>query len=973
MTMRALLLSLALTHASGFLSKTPALPAAGPPRGRSPRGAAPPRMFFERLSDDAVAAVMQAQQEAARMGCSEVGTEHLLLGLVQYPETADKALKSFGVGRVEDVRREAVALPGNGGGDEKKKGGLGDLFGSGGSAGGSGKGETLPFTGTAKKAFDASMKEAEGLKRSGIGSELLLVGCVTGASESSAVTVLENLKVDVEGLTEALREAARSAPELVGAGKSASGPSGEVSSTLDDFCTNLSEAAAKGELDAVIGREEEMRRLCAVLVRRRKNNACLIGDPGVGKTAIVEGLAQRIHDGAVPPRLRNATVLSLDLSAMVAGTRYRGAFEERLQTLLDEVKGSKGTDAPILLFVDELHNLLGAGSAGEGSMDAANMLKPALARGELQCVGATTVEEYRRYIGKDAALERRFQPIDVPEPDEEACLQILQGLKGSYEAHHGMSFADTALSSAVRLSKRYIPDRYLPDKAIDLLDEAGAEVQMDGGGGTVAAEDVASVVSRWTGVPITKLSLDEGQSLLDLERTIAQRVLGQSDAVNAVSRAVRRARAGLRRGDRPVASFLFCGPTGVGKTELAKALAGAYYGAEKQMVRLDMSEYMERHTVSRLTGPPPGYVGFEQGGQLTEAVRRNPHSLILLDEVEKAHPDVFNILLQVLDDGRLTDSQGRTVDFSNALLIMTANVGSAKILEELKHEADEGAADGAAPAPAPFPTPAPLPEDPASDLVRAFDQLRSASERLARDSGAPMDDDMKQLLDSLSTQGEQLRSALASSPPQGATPTPQPSVPAGRPAPPPRASAAYERVVGLVKGELVGQFRPEFLNRLDEVVVFRPLRSVELQSVARLLVASVAEAASAELGSRLDVSDAFLDRVVSDGTADPRYGARPMRRAVARLLEDPLAEAIMGGFIKAGDDAHVDVQQDSNGNVVTVMNMRNRAKRSFAVAGNSGGIEDAKAPAVDAEAPEESGEAPESGEEMAAAMPVSGA
>eukprot|EP00968_Pinguiococcus_pyrenoidosus_P012818 scaffold1144_cov215-Pinguiococcus_pyrenoidosus.AAC.3 len=915
-------------------------------------------MFFERLSSDAVAAVIQAQQEAKSMGSDQVGTEHLLLGLLAHPETAGKALRKAGLNSPDQVRGEVASLPGNVA-PPKAAGALGDFFSSGGSKDSKGDmGEMLPFTGTARKAFDVSMKEAEAIKCEGIGSELLLVGTLGGSTDSSAVVVLKNLNVDTDSLLEDLREAAKSAPSLVMAGKKSNAHSGS-NSVLEEFCTNLNELAEQGEIDPVIGRDEELQRLATVLVRRRKNNACLVGDPGVGKTAIAEGLALNIVEGRVPARLRNSTVLSVDLSAMVAGTQYRGAFEERLQRLLDEAKEQRKKGESVILFIDELHNLLGAGRA-DGSMDAANMLKPALARGELQCVGATTMEEYRRYVSKDAALERRFQPLMVEEPSEEECLGILQGLKSRYEEHHSVKYTDDALRAAVTLSNRYISDRFLPDKAIDLVDEAGAIVQMsamlkdssilgfeskasakkeESGSNKVTAEDVASVVARWTGVPVQKLTLDESQSLLTLEGTLAARVLGQMDAVNAVSRAVRRARAGLRAKGRPVASFLFCGPTGVGKTELAKALSGAYYNSEKTMIRLDMSEYMERHTVSRLTGPPPGYIGFEEGGQLTEAVRRSPHALVLLDEIEKAHPDVFNILLQVLDDGRLTDSAGRTVDFSNVMLIMTANVGSRAILrgmagQDQENSAEEDGEDSAA-APAAV---APKEVSPAERLLAAYDALQDATVDMIRMGNLDAQGEMgiQEILKSIGDQGDQLRSALG----VNEVASLDVSAEEGTSSSAASQSSNYDDIVAAVKGELGDIFRPEFLNRLDEVVVFQPLPRQDLQSVARLLVKTVTEMADKELSIEVDVTDKFIDRVVEEGTADVRYGARPLRRAVARLLEDPLAEALMQGFVKTGDGAVVDVSAaGADGRPISIMNMRNRAKRNFAIAEGGGGIE----------------------------------
>ena len=623
--------------------------------------------------------------------------------------------------------------------------------------------------------------------------------------------------------------------DLVAAGgaKSSSSSKGNSKSVLAECGIDLSALAAAGKLDPCLGRDEELEQLMRVLVRRRKSNPCLVGDPGVGKTALVEGLALAVHAGSVPPKLRNSRVVALQLGALVADTKYRGDFEERLKRVLDEC----AADPRIILFIDELHTVIGAGAAGEsGGIDAANLLKPALARGDFRCVGATTVEEYRRYVEKDAALERRFQPIMVGEPTPVAARRILEGLAPAYGTHHGVTYSSDALDAAVRLSVRYINDRFLPDKAIDVLDEAGARVQLrsyhDAGDTSPVVEvteaDVAEVVSRWSGVPLTALSRTEADALLTLEGTLSARVVGQVPAVRAVARAVRRARAGLAPTGRPVAALLFAGPTGVGKTELVKALAETYFGTQSSLVRLDMSEYMEAFSVSRLTGPPPGYIGFEQGGQLTEAVRRQPYCCVLMDEMEKAHPDVANILLQVLEDGRLTDGKGRVVDFSNCLLVMTSNVGAQAIVDAL------AASNGGD----------------AQDEAEADDD--------AEDAAGSGDDDAN----------------------------------------------AIAQVAIAVRAELSDKYRPEFLNRLDEIVIFRPLAREALHQVVDLLLQRVS--ASAEpLGVTVSATPALRARLEREG-ASVRFGARPLRRAVRRLVEDPLAEALLEGFAAKGDAITVD-------------------------------------------------------------------
>ncbi|KAK4354396.1 hypothetical protein RND71_026590 [Anisodus tanguticus] len=655
------------------------------------------------------------------------------------------------------------------------------------------------------------------------------------------------------------------------------GTSGQKMPTLEEYGTNLTKLAEEGKLDPVVGRQPQIERVTQILGRRTKNNPCLIGEPGVGKTAIAEGLAQRIANGDVPETIEGKKVITLDMGLLVAGTKYRGEFEERLKKLMEEIKQSD----EIILFIDEVHTLIGAGAA-EGAIDAANILKPALARGELQCIGATTLDEYRKHIEKDPALERRFQPVKVPEPTVDETIQILKGLRERYEIHHKLRYTDDALVAAAQLSYQYISDRFLPDKAIDLIDEAGsrlpeeakelekelrqitkekneavrgqdfekagelrdremdlkaqitalidknkemskAESEAGDTGPLVTEADIQHIVSSWTGIPVEKVSTDESDRLLKMEETLHTRIIGQDEAVKAISRAIRRARVGLKNPNRPIASFIFSGPTGVGKSELAKALAAYYFGSEEAMIRLDMSEFMERHTVSKLIGSPPGYVGYTEGGQLTEAVRRRPYTVVLFDEIEKAHPDVFNMMLQILEDGRLTDSKGRTVDFKNTLLIMTSNVGSSVI------------------------------------------------EKGGRRIGFDLDYDEK--------------------------------------------DSSYNRIKSLVTEELKQYFRPEFLNRLDEMIVFRQLTKLEVKEIADIMLKEVFERLKLK-EIELQVTERFRDRVVDEGY-NPSYGARPLRRAIMRLLEDSMAEKMLAGEIKEGDSVIVDVDSDGN---VTVLN-----------------------------------------------------
>ena len=805
--------------------------------------------MFERFTEKAIKVIMLAQEEARRLGHNFVGTEQILLGLIgEGTGVAAKVLKSMGV-NLKDARIEVEKIIGRGSGFVAVE---------------------IPFTPRAKRVLELSLEEARQLGHNYIGTEHLLLGLIR-EGEGVAARVLENLGVDLSKVrTQVIRMLGETAE--VGAGGGSGGRT--KTPTLDEFGVNLTQSAMDGKLDPVVGRAKEVDRVIQILGRRTKNNPVLIGEPGVGKTAIAEGLAQRIADQNVPDILEEKRVMTLDVGLLVAGTKYRGEFEERLKKIMDEIRSAGN----VILVIDEVHTLIGAGAA-EGAIDAANILKPALARGELQCIGATTLDEYRKHIERDAALERRFQPVMVGEPSVEETIEILQGLRDRYETHHKLIISDEALEAAATLADRYISDRFLPDKAIDLMDEAGSRVrlmkyerspeekQLDGdlkkllkekddavrnqdfdkagalrdremeireglkalsqARKTAAAEenapkpivteeDIAHIVASWTGVPVSKLTESESEKLLHMEDTLHTRLIGQDEAVKAVSRAIRRARVGLKNPDRPIASFIFSGPTGVGKTELAKSLAAYFFGSEESMVRLDMSEYMERHTVSKLVGSPPGYVGYNEGGQLTEAVRRKPYTVLLFDEIEKAHPDVFNMLLQILEDGRLTDSKGRVVDFKNTLIIMTSNIGS-KVIEK-----------GANTLGFDFAT-----EDP--------------------------------------------------------------------------NESQYNRLKSLVNEELKQYFRPEFLNRLDEIIVFRQLTKDEVKEIAEILLKDIFKRLTKQ-GISLKVTDKFKDRLIEEGY-NPSYGARPLRRAIMRLLEDSLAEEILSGRVKDGDTAVVDVDE----------------------------------------------------------------
>ena len=811
--------------------------------------------MFERFTEKAIKVIMLAQEEARRLGHNFVGTEQILLGLIgEGTGVAAKVLKSMGV-NLKDARIEVEKIIGRGSGFVAVE---------------------IPFTPRAKRVLELSLEEARQLGHNYIGTEHLLLGLIR-EGEGVAARVLENLGVDLSKVrTQVIRMLGETAEVSAGS------QSGRTKTpTLDEFGSNLTQMAAEGKLDPVVGRAKEIERVIQILGRRTKNNPVLIGEPGVGKTAIAEGLASRIANKDIPDILEEKRVVTLDIGLLVAGTKYRGEFEERLKKIMDEIRSAGN----VIFVIDEVHTLIGAGAA-EGAIDAANILKPALARGELQCIGATTLDEYRKHIERDAALERRFQPVMVGEPSVDETIEILYGLRERYEQHHKLKISDEAVVAAAKLSDRYISDRFLPDKAIDLIDEAGSRVRLinsalppaakdldkelrqvlkekddavrsqdfDRAGElrdremeikaeiraiaqgkntsnrsegedspVVTEEDIAHIVASWTGVPVNKLTESESEKLLHMEDTLHQRLIGQDDAVKAVSKAIRRARVGLKNPNRPIASFVFSGPTGVGKTELTKALAAYFFGSEDAMIRLDMSEYMERHTVSKLIGSPPGYVGYNEGGQLTEAVRRRPYTVVLFDEIEKAHPDVFNMLLQILEDGRLTDAKGRTVDFKNTLLILTSNIGS-KVIEKG-----------------------------GGGLGFEFSENQAESQ--------------------------------------------------------------YNRIRSLVNEELKQYFRPEFLNRLDEIIVFRQLTKDEVKEISDILLKEVFNRLT-EQGITLEVTERFKDRLVEEGY-NPSYGARPLRRAIMRLLEDSLAEEILSGRIKDGDTAVVDVDESGTVKVLS--------------------------------------------------------
>jgi len=831
-----------------------------------------------RLTERGQKVLRLAQNEAISSGEAAIGTEHILLGLITEGQgVAAKALQNMGVDQ-NRVREDIKKVLGEGGPR---------------TSGSAPSGNEIVLTPRAKRVLELASDEARRMGVNYIGTEHILLGLLR-EGEGVAARLLNNMGLTTErvrhqvigllggaggGLTSIFGggfpfNAYNHMPDMGAGGSCPSGGCGTQQAnpnsktpTLDEYGRDLTKQAAEDKLDPVIGRDKEIERVIQVLSRRTKNNPVLIGEPGVGKTAIVEGLAQRIHEGKVPEVLKGKRVITLDMASVVAGSKYRGEFEERFRKITNEIMES----GDVILFIDELHTVIGAGAA-EGAIDAANILKPALARGELQCVGATTLNEYRKHIEKDAALERRFQPITVGEPTVEETIEILKGLRDRYEAHHKVEITDASIEAAAKLSDRYISDRFLPDKAIDLIDEAASRVRLQSttappdlkalekeleeirqekqaavteqdfekaarlrdaehetkeklqklqeewnkekgsSNTTVTEEDIAEVVSSWTGVPVTQLAQEESERLLKLEEILHKRVIGQDEAVVAVSKAVRRARAGLKDPKRPVGSFIFLGPTGVGKTELARALAEALFGDEDAMIRLDMSEYMERHTVSKLIGAPPGYIGYDEAGQLTEKVRRRPYSVVLFDEIEKAHPEVFNVLLQVLEDGRLTDAQGRTVDFRNTVLIMTSNVGA------------------------------------------------STFKRGKRLGFGTTEDD------------------------------------------------GYKEMKADIMSELKKTFRPEFLNRIDEIIVFHALAQEDIRKIVDLMLVEV-EGRLADHDLKLHVTEEAKDELAGEGFSE-EYGARPLRREILRSIEDPISEALLEGKFKAGDTIEVYVEDD---------------------------------------------------------------
>ena len=806
----------------------------------------------EKFTRQAKAALKLAESAARSWKHSYIGTEHILVGLLDEQEgTAGKILEEFGVDRekLESLITKLIAPSG--------------VLVAEKSAG---------YSPRAQKVREQAVKEAEKQNEDLAGTEHLLLAMLK-ETDCVGTRLLYTMGVNIQKLYSAVLAAAgidtNAIPEELQMSKNQKGKQGSTTPTLDQYSRDLTAMAADGNLDPVVGRDKEIARLIQILSRRTKNNPCLVGEPGVGKSAIVEGLAQRIISGMVPESVKNKRVVVLDLSGMVAGSKYRGEFEERIRNVINEVRSNQG----ILLFIDELHTIIGAGGA-EGALDASNILKPSLSRGEIQLIGATTLEEYRKYIEKDAALERRFQPVTVEEPSEEETIEILKGLRPYYEKHHGVAIEDSALEAAVKMSERYINDRFLPDKAIDIIDEAASKVRL--GGCRMAPEvdamelelheiqkdkekavkqadlslakelqarqreieteiskykekeerrnkrkkisvteaSVADIISDWTKIPVQRLTEGETKRLARLEKELHKRVIGQEEAVKAVAQAVKRGRVGLKDPNRPIGSFLFLGPTGVGKTELSKALAEAVFGSEQAMIRVDMSEYMEKHSVSKLIGSPPGYVGYDEGGQLSEKVRRNPYSVLLFDEIEKAHPDVFNILLQVLDDGHITDAHGRKVDFKQTIIIMTSNAGAQAIIEPKK-------------------------------------------------LGFLSNNDEKQ---------------------------------------------DYERMKSGVMEEVRRLFKPEFLNRIDEIMVFHPLNKTHIKKIVNIMLKTLEKRCKEQLDIQLKITESVRDFLAEAGF-DSKYGARPLRRAIQTKLEDPMANSLLEGTIKRGDTVRIQLHQ----------------------------------------------------------------
>ena len=837
----------------------------------------------ERYTKQAENVLALAKEAASSCGHSYIGTEHLLVGLVEEKEgTAGRVLEEFGIqaDKAMALIDKLIAPPGNTAVSQKPG-----------------------FSPRTRRVLEGAYAEAESMRFEEVGTEHILLAMLK-ETDCVGTRLLYTMGANIQKLYAAVLTAMGMDSDAIAeefqAVKASKGRNSSVTPTLDQYSRDLTAMAEEGKLDPVVGRDKEIARLIQILSRRTKNNPCLTGEPGVGKTAIVEGLAQRIVTGMVPDTVKDKRVVVLDLSGMVAGSKYRGEFEERIRNVIDEVSEQQG----ILLFIDEIHTIIGAGGA-EGALDASNILKPSLSRGEIQLIGATTLEEYRKYIEKDAALERRFQPIIVEEPTEEEAVEILKGLRPYYEKHHGVEILDEALEAAVKMSVRYINDRFLPDKAIDIIDEAASKVQLAGyrpspkaealereihdilkqkeqavinadlegakaaqakqneaeaelekirrkaerknrkNPLTVDEEAVAGIVSDWTKIPVQRLTEGESRRLANLEKVLKKRVIGQDEAVSAVARAVKRGRVGLKDPARPIGSFLFLGPTGVGKTELSKALAEAVFGSEQAMIRVDMSEYMEKHSVSKMIGSPPGYVGYEEGGQLSEKVRRNPYSVILFDEIEKAHPDVFNILLQVLDDGHITDAQGRKIDFKNTIIIMTSNAGAENII---------------------------------------------APKRLG--FGVATD-----------------------------------------------AKADHEFMKGRVMEEVKRLFKPEFLNRIDEIIVFHQLTKEHMKGIADIMLRGIEKRSKEQLGITLTVNEAAKDLLIDKGY-DDKYGARPLRRTIQSLLEDKMAEEILDGKLKKGVNVEVGCEE---GKLTFTVKKKAAARKKKAQAADTASKPEAKA------------------------------
>jgi ATP-dependent Clp protease ATP-binding subunit ClpC len=887
--------------------------------------------MFERFTEKAIKVVMLSQEEARRLHRNYVSTEQLFLGVIGEGTGLGYKVARQAKFNLKETRILVECTSGWG----RTDGGPGEI----------------PFSPRAKRVLEHSIEESRDLGHGYVGTEHLLLAILDEDDGGPTAKVFEDkgvimsrLKIDLLVAIGAEEEKTEKNRETYVDGEESE------EGSLEDFSTNLTDDARTGKLDPVVGRVKEIERVVQILVRRKKNNPILIGEPGVGKTAVAEGLAQRIVQRDVPDILEDREIISLDIGLLLAGTKFRGEFEERIKIVMEEVEARP----EVILVIDEVHNLIGAGAA-EGAVDAANILKPALARGGLQCIGATTIEEYRKHIEKDAALERRFQPVTVPEPTIEETIEILRGLRSRYEKHHFLKYSDESLVAAAKYSSQFIADRFLPDKAIDLLDEAGARVRLLGSAlstvvkehdkelrciledkevairgndfkeaivclamevemrrvisgimtresgeekkynPTVRESDIADIVAAWTGIPVTKVARDEKDKLINIETTLHEKVIGQDVAVSAIAKAIRRARVGLKNPNRPIASFIFSGPTGVGKTELTKVLASYFFGSADSMVRIDMSEFMERHSVAKLIGSPPGYVGFSEGGLLTEEIRRKPYSVVLFDEAEKAHPDIFNILLQILEDGRLTDAQGKLIDFRNTLLILTSNIGSADIIPKSSNDTPENdeKVDGSKAIEESIRLKKEEEEKEKLKKEKEEKEKKEKEEKEANKDKTKNDDDLTpEELEAIFNLGydfaEELKNCTLV---EGDIKEEEPMDP------------EYAKIYKSVNEALKGFFRPEFLNRLDEIIVFKPLTIEDVGKIALIMLNQLSERVE-EQGYTIEVDDLAKDILIKEGF-DPIYGARPLRRAIMNLLEDKLAELFLTVDIKPGNHVHV--------------------------------------------------------------------